>query len=81
MAIERDPKRIATIDRQRIDGRSGNWAVFGAENFDLAAEALGSFSDKSLDDLFLETHGGYNEFGSFLRVNDMAQSHPNYAWP
>jgi RHS repeat-associated protein len=38
-------------------GLYGNWAVFGVKNFGLAAKALCILKDKSLNNLFIMTHG------------------------
>ena len=38
-------------------GAYGNWAVFGATNFNLAAKALGSFADGSFNNLVLMSEG------------------------
>ncbi len=38
-------------------GVYGNWAVFGAANFGVAAKALGSFADGSLNNLVVGTEG------------------------
>ncbi len=61
-------------------GVYGNWAVFGANNFGLAAKALGSFSDESINNLVVMTEGRITktESGKIL-YNEIAYDDNRYS--
>ncbi len=59
VSIIGDHKKSVREQTNESDGKGsyGNWAVFAAKSFGVAAKALGSFSDKSFNNLVVMTEG------------------------
>jgi RHS repeat-associated protein len=57
MNISSNKKLNDQTNKSNASGIYGNWSVFSAANFSLAAKALSSFSDHSIDNLVLMTEG------------------------